>query len=420
MTDQPAIQHILTPETEKHFFTDQILPPLLRGESVTVFMVPSSGVKKSIVFLQENSEKLGFDKLGKHKIFYISPYGLLKNTPEDYFQLMIHTTNPKEEFNNFGASFYFVLEEGINEYLLRDFHLIFVLPYLDKLHYPTTFFNNLQNLYLINKNKIHFIFIFTNNIFGENGVKVYDQLGKLLQRNIIYFPLLSPKDTKLVADRLNQKYNYQISESERVRVQELSGGHPSLIKHCLALINKRADILNTPKNLVDQPEVKDVLQEIWESFTPGEKDSVSTIVKNVVPVDPISNHLLNLRLVKKTATGFSVFSPLFEIFVKKQGKEDARLIIDQVSGQLLVNGLPIKKIVTLSEFRLLSLFLSARGNLFSRDQIAEALWGKDSFNRYSDWAIDQAISLLRKKIAQIGIDPRTLQTIKGRGYRWVE
>ncbi|MBM3209246.1 winged helix-turn-helix domain-containing protein [Candidatus Shapirobacteria bacterium] len=57
--------------------------------------------------------------------------------------------------------------------------------------------------------------------------------------------------------------------------------------------------------------------------------------------------------------------------------------------------------------------------VISRDEIAEILWGKESYDKYSDWSIDQMISQLRKKLNQLGISPKSLQTIRDRGYRWI-
>ena len=52
------------------------------------------------------------------------------------------------------------------------------------------------------------------------------------------------------------------------------------------------------------------------------------------------------------------------------------------------------------------------------DEIGEALWGKDSYDKYSDWAIDQLISKLRKKLETLGFK-NVLKTVRGKGYKLV-
>ena len=54
--------------------------------------------------------------------------------------------------------------------------------------------------------------------------------------------------------------------------------------------------------------------------------------------------------------------------------------------------------------------------LRSRDEIGDTLWGKESYEKYSDWAIDQLMSKLRKKLEKLGIKDR-LATVRGKGYK---
>ena len=64
-------------------------------------------------------------------------------------------------------------------------------------------------------------------------------------------------------------------------------------------------------------------------------------------------------------------------------------------------------------------FLKNKGQIISRDQIGDVLWGDKAYDRYSDWAVDQLISQLRKKLIDLGIKGASLQTIRNRGYRWL-
>jgi hypothetical protein len=68
---------------------------------------------------------------------------------------------------------------------------------------------------------------------------------------------------------------------------------------------------------------------------------------------------------------------------------------------------------TAQEINLLNSLLKIEAPL-SRDGIAQILWGKNWNSKYSDWAIDKAISRLRKKI--IGNEIKIL-TIKNYGYQ---
>jgi len=54
--------------------------------------------------------------------------------------------------------------------------------------------------------------------------------------------------------------------------------------------------------------------------------------------------------------------------------------------------------------------------LVTRDQVAEAIWGRHYLEKYSDWSIDKSISILRKKLDALGFRSEYLTTLKKRGF----
>lgn len=70
------------------------------------------------------------------------------------------------------------------------------------------------------------------------------------------------------------------------------------------------------------------------------------------------------------------------------------------------------------EHALLSLFLSAPGHLFLREEIVERVWG----HRYlpSSRTLDVHVGSLREKMALLQKSGPTVQTVRGVGYRLVE
>ena len=67
---------------------------------------------------------------------------------------------------------------------------------------------------------------------------------------------------------------------------------------------------------------------------------------------------------------------------------------------------------------LLLLLVEQRGRLVSRDQIAERIWGKNVFLD-TDNSINAAIRKLRQTLGDDPCRPRFVQTVIGRGYRFV-
>ena len=67
---------------------------------------------------------------------------------------------------------------------------------------------------------------------------------------------------------------------------------------------------------------------------------------------------------------------------------------------------------------LLILLVERQGELVSRDEIVEKLWGKDVFLE-ADRGINTAVSKLRQALHDDPERPRYIQTVVGKGYRFI-
>ncbi len=68
------------------------------------------------------------------------------------------------------------------------------------------------------------------------------------------------------------------------------------------------------------------------------------------------------------------------------------------------------------EFKLLGVFIRARGRVLSRDHLMDAAWGPGTFA--SARVVDNHIANLRKKIEPDPAQPRYLRNVRGLGYRF--
>lgn len=415
---KPRLTNILTPETEREIFTQTLLPLILAGENATVMYVPQGGRRRSVVYLTENSEKLGFKKLGKYLILHVDPNELAKETPSSYFTLVREKIQEKAEFVSVSSSSkpFAALKKTVKEVLDQKYHLILTLRKFEELKFPKAFFNNLAYLWELDKTKVHFIFPVCQDILKR--LKTYGALREVIAQNLVFFPLLSTNDQDLVMKKISRKYGYPVSQKPAL-IKKLSGGNPSLIKACLRILSKHKDLKNEEKItsfLFDQYEIKLILEDIWKSLEKDEQGVVSALANHLpLKTEDIPIRLSRLGLVQE----LKLFSPLFTLFVKAKTQGLKKITLDEQTGQVLINGLPIKEKLTLQEYHLLSAFLEKPGLVYSRDDIADTLWGKESYDKYSDWAIDQIISRLRKTLSNLGISPSNLQTIRKRGYRWL-
>lgn len=89
------------------------------------------------------------------------------------------------------------------------------------------------------------------------------------------------------------------------------------------------------------------------------------------------------------------------------------LVIDPARHEVRVDGEPVN--LTLTEFKLLSALVSARGRVLTRDQLMDKAMGTEVM--VTDRAIDVHITAIRKKLGSANY---LVRTIRGVGYRLQE
>lgn len=69
------------------------------------------------------------------------------------------------------------------------------------------------------------------------------------------------------------------------------------------------------------------------------------------------------------------------------------------------------------EVRLFQLFIAHPNEVLSRDRLLNEVWGYEYYG--TTRTLDQAIVQLRKKLSDVGADPRQIATVHAYGYRWI-
>jgi DNA-binding response OmpR family regulator len=78
-----------------------------------------------------------------------------------------------------------------------------------------------------------------------------------------------------------------------------------------------------------------------------------------------------------------------------------------------------KRSIALSarEVKLFQLFISHPNEVLSRDRLLNEVWGFEYYG--TTRTLDQTIVQLRKKLSNVGADPKQIATVHAYGYRWV-
>lgn len=102
---------------------------------------------------------------------------------------------------------------------------------------------------------------------------------------------------------------------------------------------------------------------------------------------------------------------------RELGKERgaaSRIQLDIEGRRLLVEGQEVE--TTAREFDLLRFFVSRPGQVFSREQIMQRIWGEGHFG--TPRTVDNFVARLRSKIEINPDEPLHLETVRGVGYRY--
>jgi DNA-binding winged helix-turn-helix (wHTH) protein len=89
---------------------------------------------------------------------------------------------------------------------------------------------------------------------------------------------------------------------------------------------------------------------------------------------------------------------------------------DSATGELRRNGLRVK--LHSQPFQLLCLLLDRPGEILTRDDISRALWPDGTFVDY-EHGVNSAVNRLREALGDKAANPRFVETVARRGYRFV-
>src|SRR5258705_3161651 len=90
--------------------------------------------------------------------------------------------------------------------------------------------------------------------------------------------------------------------------------------------------------------------------------------------------------------------------------------LDGASNELRKNGLRIR--IEEQPFRILWMLVSRQSNLVTREELKEALWADDTHVDF-DRSLNRAVNKVRLAIGDSASNPRFIETLSRRGYRFV-
>jgi DNA-binding winged helix-turn-helix (wHTH) protein len=126
-------------------------------------------------------------------------------------------------------------------------------------------------------------------------------------------------------------------------------------------------------------------------------------------------YLKEIRVIVETLRGVELTVPLFAEVVRQEQHIGGFRVM---GNTIYFDDKNLNHLFTLKEQYLLSALLNKKEQIVSREELAQALWGKDWQEEYSDWALDQGVHRLRLVLEQSGFNKQLIKTVKGKGVRF--
>ena len=293
------------------------------------------------------------------------------------------------------------------------------------------FFANLR--ILRNRAKYRFSVIFSLNRPLEDLIEpmLFADFYEFLAGNIVYLPLLDKPGLDFRISYLEKVSGKQFSNETIKAIIDLTAGHGKLTRLCLETVLATSNWqLATSKKLreflLEQKAIYGACFEIWYSLLPEEQTALKKLVstseeslRNTSEVTEGSpqDMLEKLNLIKNNKIKILLFEE-FASTMKQSSNET--IFFDSATNAIKRGEANLSDILTSLEFKLLKFLLENPDRLIQRDEIIESVWqDTKSQEGVTDQALDQLIFRLRKKIEDDPNNPNHLQTVKGRGIRFV-
>lgn len=240
--------------------------------------------------------------------------------------------------------------------------------------------------------------------------------GGIFLQNVIFHPLYSSKDIQQFINYFCCKWGLKVKEEIKKEIIEKCGGRLGLIKQCLRFL--RDNLQATSKEIFSHPQLLWRVKIIWERFLPSEKSVLGKIVGGEDYFNSLEAHSFNflrrVREIKKVGGRWRITVPLLAKFIEEELNK-AKLEIKE--DHIYLNRVLVDKYFSPKEKRVLGFLIEQKNRLVSREKIARLIWGEKWLDAWSDWALDQTISRLRKKLKLLGISPSSIKTLKKKGFK---
>lgn len=433
----------LYPETARQFEIEKLLGFVREGNSCQLLGLPGVGRSDLLELLAYNKKirdkHLGADKL--QMLFVVVDFSEIRKRPlYDAMKFLflsladsLRDQHMMEEYRLVNESFREALSfhdelvlfqelKQVVDFLAiqKKLTLVFLFDRFEEYVPSVTgeFFTNLRILRNRAKYRFSVIFSIDRPLEGLLDPLLLSDFYEFVAGHFVYIRFYDEVSNNFILSYLEGLTRKKVSKTAYTEILRLTGGYAKLTRLGIeAWLGNGGQVKNIADFLLVQKPVQAALAEIWLSLTPAEQ---SDILHNTFEDPVVDLYLEESGLIREK----HIQIPLFATWVKSSkalaSTEEEKIVYDENTDSIRKGETVLSDNLTSAEFRLLSYLLQNQGRVIERDEIISIVWeGVKSTAGITDQAVDQLIFRLRRKIEEDPNKPLYLQTVKGRGFKFV-
>ena len=433
----------LYPENARHFEIEKLLNFVREGNSCQLLGLPGVGRSDLLELLAYNKKirdkHLGRDDL--QMLFVMVDFSEIRKRP--LFDAMkflflsladsLRDQHMMEEYRVVNESFREALSFHDELVLFQELKqvvdflaiqkkliLVFLFDRFEEYVPSVTgeFFTNLRILRNRAKYRFSVIFSIDRPLEILLDPMLLSDFYEFVAGHLVYIKFYDEASNNFILSYLEGLTKKKVSKTAYSEILRLTGGYAKLTRLGIeAWLANDGKEKNMEDFLSTQKSIQAALAEIWLSLSPAEQ---SDILHNTYEDPAVDRYLEESGLIKDK----TIQIPLFAIWVKSSkalvASVEEKIVYDENTDSIRKGEIILSDSLTSAEFRLLWYLLQNQGRVIERNEVISIVWtSAKSTAGITDQAVDQLIFRLRRKIEEDPNKPLYLQTVKGRGFKFV-
>lgn len=386
---------------------EKLYKPLLLGENSVLLCPPLYGKDYIVTYMNERTQDrtVVLGRLAR-RYYFTPPIQIGRSTDGNDVlwmqQFLLALPRPYQ-----GDHTYASLEKHIRSILDDDgLDIVFFTNILESLD-DNEIIRLLQlakRIYFIAPSKIHFVLFLYHRWNEEEFSKIIAPYYSLFQ-HIIRPPERTDAEIEHFTRYRLSVWHHQLPDDAIDYIVHEAGGIPLFAKATarLATGESLTTLPQIHQLIHNHPEYRERVRVFWETLTERQRNVLTDIVNGKTPADSEVSHLEDMCIIERTSSGLSLRCPTLTRFINPNAPAALADITKRIH-------------LTPAEKHIVETLCKTPGGIVSREAIATILWADKVDEKYSDWALDQAMSRLRRKLETLPPPTPKLVSKKKSGF----